>query len=405
MLKKLVNTIFFAVFFLNLTAQLNIPNPLNLKKYSYLDKNKKAVEYDLSKDEKKAFLFYDIKTEALAEVMYNGSEFVFDKTQISVFPIYFTGELKKKQGQNFPSKIPTQLHRDISKTIFKNFNISENDLPIFILYDEKNKLCGFAKNTEQINEIDCGETVITSHFLRLKILTEENDKTQKPYSNKTVFVIGANKLDTIAKVMTNKFGDFDAQLPNLNQDYLVRVNETDPNIKFALLSTQSGKLIGNFTAAEGGFVYRILKLDLIKLPDIAVEDDLELIFKTKSNEKNNQFEITENLFYESGKNKLTDNSKQTLNKIIVILKEHKEFNLLVISHTDSQGDSPKNLELSTQRSQAAVDYISKKGIDKSRLRAEGKGETEVRNRCKDNVDCSDKEHEYNRRTEFRFTKQ
>jgi hypothetical protein len=39
-----------------------------------------------------------------------------------------------------------------------------------------------------------------------------------------------------------------------------------------------------------------------------------------------------------------------------------------------------------------------------RLKAEGKGETEIRNRCINGVDCSDKEHEYNRRTEFKFSK-
>ncbi len=404
-MKQFIYTIFLiTILSFNITAQLNLPNPLNLKKYTYLDKDKKSVDYDFAKAEKKAFLFYDIKTEALAEVMYNGSEFVFDKTPLSVFPIYFTGELKKKQGKNFPSKIPTQLHRDISKTIFKNFNITEKDLPIFILFDDKNKLCGIAKNPEQINEIDCGETVINSYFLRLKILTEQTDSTQKPYANKTVFVIGANKNDTIAKATTNKFGDFDAQLPNLNQDYLIKVNETDPTIKFALLSTQSGKLVGNFTASEGGFVYRILKLDLVKLPDIAVEEDLELKFKNKSSEQNKEFEITENLFYESGKNKLTENSKKTLNKIISILNEQKDFKLVIISHTDSHGESSKNLELSTKRSQAAVEYMTKKGIDKSRLKAQGKGETEIRNRCKDDIDCSDKEHEYNRRTEFKFTK-
>ena len=157
MFKQIFSILFFVAFSLTVTAQLDIPNPLNLKKYSYLDKDKKTIEYDFSKYEKKAFLFYDIATEALAEVMYNGSEFVFDKTQISVFPIYFTGELKKKKGKNFPSKIPTQLHRDISKTIFKKFNITASDLPIFVLYDENNKLCGIAKNTEQINEIDCSK--------------------------------------------------------------------------------------------------------------------------------------------------------------------------------------------------------------------------------------------------------
>jgi outer membrane protein OmpA-like peptidoglycan-associated protein len=51
-----------------------------------------------------------------------------------------------------------------------------------------------------------------------------------------------------------------------------------------------------------------------------------------------------------------------------------------------------------------VSYLNSQGIDIKRLKAEGKGETEIRNRCVNGIDCSDKEHEYNRRTEFKFSK-
>ena len=42
-----------------------------------------------------------------------------------------------------------------------------------------------------------------------------------------------------------------------------------------------------------------------------------------------------------------------------------------------------------------------KEIELNRVSATGKGEQEIRNRCLNNIDCSDIEHEYNRRTEFR----
>ena len=71
------------------------------------------------------------------------------------------------------------------------------------------------------------------------------------------------------------------------------------------------------------------------------------------------------------------------------------------SHTDSRGSDEYNLELSQKRAQAVVDYLVKKGIDPGRLIAVGYGETQLVNHCSNGVDCSDEEHQENRRTTFR----
>jgi len=114
--------------------------------------------------------------------------------------------------------------------------------------------------------------------------------------------------------------------------------------------------------------------------------------------------VTENLFYELRESKLTQSSKDLLNKMMIVLQNYAQFNILVMSHTDAQGDEATNLKLSIKRSEEVVNYLASKGIANERLKAEGKGETQIRNRCFNNIDCSDKEHEYNRRTEFKFTK-
>ena len=58
--------------------------------------------------------------------------------------------------------------------------------------------------------------------------------------------------------------------------------------------------------------------------------------------------------------------------------------------------------LSQKRAKAAVDYMIAKGIDKSRLKAIGYGETRLLNHCKSDVTCSEEEHAINRRTEFKI---
>lgn len=114
--------------------------------------------------------------------------------------------------------------------------------------------------------------------------------------------------------------------------------------------------------------------------------------------------VTENIYYELAKYNIVTESEIVLDKVIVILKASPNVKLEVISHTDAQGDDASNLKLSENRSNAVIDYLVSKGIEKSRLKGIGKGELEIRNRCVNGVSCSDKEQEYNRRTEFKFIK-
>ncbi len=404
-MNKKIIAIFFTFISIYLSAQtVDFQKTLTLSQYNYKNNSGKVESYNFSKQEKKAFLFYDIVSEPMAEVMYNGCGFVFNNTPITIFPIYFTGQLIKKTSINFPSKIPTQLVESPNKSDFKLFNLTSADFPIIVVYNEKNELCGFAKSVEQIADIDCDGLPVPSNFLRLQILTENKDKTTNPYAYKPIVVLSGNKSDTIVKTMTDKYGDFDALLPNLDQDYIITVNEKNPTINFVVLSTQSGKKIGNFISTDRGFEYSILKMDLIKLPDIYVEEDISLKLKPLDKKDLIDFVVTENLFYELGESNLSQSSKDLLNKMITVLQNYPQFNISITSHTDALGDDAINLKLSVKRSEEVVNYLESKGISKERLKAEGKGETQIRNRCFNNIDCSDKEHEYNRRTEFKFTK-
>lgn len=102
----------------------------------------------------------------------------------------------------------------------------------------------------------------------------------------------------LQKLMTSKYGDFNAEIPDLNQDYLVTVNEKNKSINFVVLGTQSGKVLGKFKSTDKGFEYRILQTDLVNLPDIAVEEDVEMKFTSFKEKALNNFIITETLYYE-----------------------------------------------------------------------------------------------------------
>ncbi|WAC03675.1 OmpA family protein [Lacinutrix neustonica] len=68
------------------------------------------------------------------------------------------------------------------------------------------------------------------------------------------------------------------------------------------------------------------------------------------------------------------------------------------AHTDNQGSSRYNMNLSKKRAASTKTYLIKKGIEASRLISKGYGETQPLIDCKSS--CSQKEFQKNRRTEF-----
>ena len=61
-----------------------------------------------------------------------------------------------------------------------------------------------------------------------------------------------------------------------------------------------------------------------------------------------------------------------------------------------------NEDLSERRAKAVADYLIAKGVNASLLVANGYGEAKVKNRCREGVSCTEREHAVNRRTEFRL---
>ncbi len=51
-----------------------------------------------------------------------------------------------------------------------------------------------------------------------------------------------------------------------------------------------------------------------------------------------------------------------------------------------------------------MSYLTQKGIAKDRMVPVGYGETKLVNDCSDDVDCSEEEHQQNRRTTVRVLK-
>ena len=113
----------------------------------------------------------------------------------------------------------------------------------------------------------------------------------------------------------------------------------------------------------------------------------------------------DNIYFDLGKWNIRKDASKELDKIVKLLIDNPELVIELGSHTDCRSSSASNLELSNKRALSSADYILNKGIDKKRITSKGYGETQLVNHCECEgtkvVPCTEKEHQANRRTEFK----
>ncbi|RMA64537.1 OmpA family protein [Ulvibacter antarcticus] len=104
-----------------------------------------------------------------------------------------------------------------------------------------------------------------------------------------------------------------------------------------------------------------------------------------------------------GSASLTPEAKRIIDtRLMPVLQANPGVKLEIASHTDARGSNTSNQDLSERRASAVAAYLAAKGINNSLLVANGFGENRLKNRCKDGVSCTEREHATNRRTEFRL---
>lgn len=106
----------------------------------------------------------------------------------------------------------------------------------------------------------------------------------------------------------------------------------------------------------------------------------------------------DNIYYDFDKDFIRVDAADELNDIAEILGKYKFINLVMTAHTDARGSREYNMKLSKERASNAFSYLLQKSVDSSRLNFESVGKSELINDCGSN--CSEEEHQLNRRTEF-----
>ncbi|WP_242926058.1 OmpA family protein [Pontibacter vulgaris] len=130
-------------------------------------------------------------------------------------------------------------------------------------------------------------------------------------------------------------------------------------------------------------------------------DTVQVALLFDKNEVNKAI-VLENIYYDLDKWDIREDAAAELDKLVQTLMDNPEIKIEMSAHTDSREGMKYNQLLSERRAKAAVDYLVSKGISRKRLTAKGYGKTRLVNGCAEGVQCSEEEHQLNRRTEFKI---
>ncbi len=127
-------------------------------------------------------------------------------------------------------------------------------------------------------------------------------------------------------------------------------------------------------------------------PDIEKETTINKYGKEILNLKPIYFELDQ--YY------ITQESHEILAKAVRIINDNPTIIIEFGSHTDCRASDSYNLHLSILRANEVVKHLEYLGVPEHRIKGRGFGESELVNKCKDGVKCTEAEHLQNRRTEF-----
>ncbi|GIV35075.1 MAG: cell envelope biogenesis protein OmpA [Chitinophagales bacterium] len=182
-------------------------------------------------------------------------------------------------------------------------------------------------------------------------------------------------LKVIDSLNADKFGKFEFEL--------------EPRSRYKVV----GEKPGYFTQSED-----VSTIGLRDMENILITIKVRLLMQRIYEEKEI---VLPNIYYDYDKTTLREESKTVLDTLAKLLMENPDIIVELGSHTDSRGSDQYNMVLSQGRAESVVRYLIEKGIDPRRLRARGYGETRLINHCANGVECTEEEHQLNRRTTFK----
>lgn len=256
------------------------------------------------------------------------------------------------------------------KPIHMSYPINSSKDDFGLVFNENHKEGYFSSNRDGENGYDkiyAFELVTQEFFMSGAV---KDLKSKKPIANVSIKIMNRT-LKNVHKAETDENGAFFFKVEN-ESEFVV-----------------TGDLKGYFSDSKNATTVGMRKTDTVY---VALElDKLEVAKAIR----------LDNIYYDYNKWDIRLDAMQELNRLVATLKENPKVKIELSSHTDSRGSDNYNKKLSQKRAQSAVDYIVENGINRDRMVAKGYGETKLLNNCDDGVECTEDQHQFNRRTEFK----
>lgn len=243
-----------------------------------------------------------------------------------------------------------------------------------------------ADETRSIKSKTCCDDIFTFEIrdIVIDLLTNVYDKQENPLEGARV---------TKFEVVNNRPGAAD-----------VKVNEDGNRFNFLLDPDKSYKV----TVEREGYFPQEFQFNTVGIvEEHTFKMDVYLERAPSAESETRVITINEpirlnNIYYDFDDDQILPEAEKDLNTLLDLMDTYPDMVIELSSHTDSRGNDRYNERLSQRRAQSAVDWLIDRGIDPDRLQAVGYGERRILNKCTNGVPCTEEEHRFNRRTEFKI---
>ena len=404
-------------------------NEMNLKtksRYYLADKNGKIARITHNQGTGQKFVFRNLPVDP------NGMPDLYNNDDLSLAGNLLYGDSPSKPLANkkvvikneFGDVMETTTTNDFGAFAFRNLPLDQNysltiddtDLPAdmkIVLTNKSGKEIKtmrsdgkgkFKFNLLSNDKSTMSDLVIDDAELIMKLKGALYDQDKKAITNAKVTIFNRNEL--IENIITDDKGKFAFTNLETDKNYLFSIDDSEgrfTNVSKVYLADSKGRIYKEIKRnSNGKFQFELLDVDKNAMGDFSVDDPWLQVLEMKNKQQKEALTIVEKLQYAYGDYKIDQAGKNVLDKVVNILATNSNLTIELSSHTDSRSSDAFNMQLSQKRAKAAVDYITAKGINKTRLKAVGYGESKLLNKCANDVPCSEEEHAINRRTEFKI---
>jgi outer membrane protein OmpA-like peptidoglycan-associated protein/uncharacterized protein YegL len=271
-------------------------------------------------------------------------------------------------------------------------------------------------------KVDSGENSIYKGGTSLfdAVITGINTLKDAPSDYKRVVIAFSDGFDNSSKAKIDTVMKFAKQMNT--QIFTISYGFADPSLE-KMAKYSGGRFYRTFSSNEFPFIFRDIYLSLknyylisYKPPDCSeihtVKVNLNLndskIKKAASGTYDRSLfteldpigtTITTHIEFDFAKADVKEESMSIIEQIANVMKDQMNMEILITGHTDDIGSESSNMELSEKRAEAVKSKLISLGINSSRIKIKGMGESKPLK-----TNDSEENRKINRRTEFEIIK-